>query len=96
MGTALAAVSVIRAIYVANWRLFFAWEQHAEQLPSKRAATEAIDTLTLVLTFIFSWVILTPIAIIVAGKMFAQRMKFVSRSEQLFKINLFGILNVEF
>jgi hypothetical protein len=65
-------------------------------LPADRDTTgQVIEGMTSILKFIFSWVILTPISIIISGKLLAQRMKLGPGSKSLFKISLFGMLTVE-
>src|SRR4051794_24158250 len=56
---------------------------------------QVIEGMTSIVKFIFSWIILTPISIIISGKLLAQRMKLGPGSKSLFKISLFRILTVE-
>ena len=53
-----------------------------------------ITAATAVIKFIFSWVILLPIAIIVSGKFLTKSVNFAVNTKQLFKIE-FGILKIQ-
>lgn len=55
----------------------------------------SLALLATALKFVFSWIILTPIAIIVSGKMLAHRLMLEPGSKQLFSIRIFRILTVE-
>lgn len=55
---------------------------------------EVLEKLETLIKFIFSWVILMPIALIVSGKFIAQPIPLKVNSKQLFKISL-GMLVVE-
>lgn len=56
---------------------------------------QLIDASTVAMKFIFSWIILTPISVIVSGRLLAHRLYLFSGATQLFSIKLFGILNIE-
>lgn len=55
---------------------------------------EYIAAIAEVVKFIFSWVILLPIAIIVSGKFLTKPVSFTVNSKQLFKIEI-GILKIQ-
>lgn len=59
------------------------------------AENPPLNGLTDAISYIFSWVILMPIAVIVSGKLMAQRLKLVSSSKQLFKIPIPGVLTIQ-
>lgn len=61
---------------------------------STNGASSQIDYATAVLSFIFSWVVLMPIAVIVSGKLLSKRVQLRVKSEQLFSINLLYILRI--
>ena len=45
--------------------------------------------------FVFSWVILMPVAVIVSGKLLAQRFKLVSNADDIFRIPIRGLFVIE-
>jgi hypothetical protein len=47
------------------------------------------------LKLIFSWAILMPIAVIVSGKLLAQRFNLRTRTKQLFRIPVIGVFDVQ-
>lgn len=47
-----------------------------------------------VLKIIFSWVVLMPIAVIVSGKLLAQRLSLPTATKQLFRIPISGVLEI--
>jgi len=62
---------------------------------SLRALADGQESLTTAVKFIFSWVILLPIAVIVTGKLLNQRMKLQAGSGQLFRIPVKGVLTIQ-
>lgn len=44
---------------------------------------------------VFSWAVLMPIAVILAGKLLSQQMKLAQASRQLFRVSLWRVLNIE-
>jgi hypothetical protein len=56
---------------------------------------QIIAALTEVVKFIFSWVILLPIAVIVSGKLLSARLKLSVSSEQIFKIAILRVLIIQ-
>lgn len=55
----------------------------------------ALEVLSALLKFIFSWVLLTPLSVIIAGKLLARRLRLPPLSKQLFRISLGQVLKVQ-
>lgn len=56
---------------------------------------EGLDWVGMAIKFIFSWIVLMPIAVIIAGKFLSQIIKLEARSKQLFKIQIKSMLLVQ-